>query len=192
MSEAHAPSAALAPTVLPFPRQRPFPQDSTARAAFADYYRQDFLSLTRFVMRLGATAYEAADAAQSAFVLAYEQWESLRNPRAWLRTVAKRRLHVLRSGTAREQPADQLPDLPGGRCPVAAVELGEEEARVYEALSWLPPRQREVMAWTLDGYRPQEIAQIMGIAPEAARKNLERGRTLLKQALLKPAGGSGQ
>ncbi|MFE5126554.1 sigma factor-like helix-turn-helix DNA-binding protein, partial [Streptomyces sp. NPDC056669] len=54
------------------------------------------------------------------------------------------------------------------------------------------PRQREVMAWTLDGYRPQEIAQIMGIAPEAARKNLERGRTLLKQALLKPAGGSGQ
>ncbi|BBJ37380.1 hypothetical protein SSPO_000980 [Streptomyces antimycoticus] len=75
---------------------------------------------------------------------------------------------------------------------MAAVELGEEEARVYEALSWLPPRQREVMAWTLDGYRPQEIAQIMGIAPEAARKNLERGRTLLKQALLKPAGGSGQ
>ncbi|BBJ37379.1 hypothetical protein SSPO_000970 [Streptomyces antimycoticus] len=105
MSEAQAPSAALAPTVLPFPRQRPFPQDSTARAAFADYYRQDFLSLTRFVMRLGATAYEAADAAQSAFVLAYEQWESLRNPRAWVRTVAKRRLHVLRSGTAREQPA---------------------------------------------------------------------------------------
>ncbi|MGP3938371.1 hypothetical protein [Streptomyces sp. OE57] len=42
------------------------------------------------------------------------------------------------------------------------------------------------------GYRPQEIAQVMGIAPEAARKNLERGRTLLKQALLKPAGGSGR
>ncbi|MFE2672416.1 sigma-70 family RNA polymerase sigma factor [Streptomyces hygroscopicus] len=63
---------------------------------------------------------------------------------------------------------------------------------MYEALSWLPPRQREVMAWTLDEYRPQEIAQIMGMTPEAARKNPERGRTLLKQALLRPADGGGQ
>nr|WP_305257089.1 sigma factor-like helix-turn-helix DNA-binding protein [Streptomyces sp. NBS 14/10] len=59
-------------------------------------------------------------------------------------------------------------------------------------MSWLPVRQREVMAWTLDGYRPQEIAQIIGITPEAARKNLERGRALLKQALLGPAAGGGQ
>ncbi|KAK1186427.1 sigma factor-like helix-turn-helix DNA-binding protein [Streptomyces sp. NBS 14/10] len=56
----------------------------------------------------------------------------------------------------------------------------------------MPVRQREVMAWTLDGYRPQEIAQIIGITPEAARKNLERGRALLKQALLGPAAGGGQ
>ncbi|GAA2359383.1 sigma-70 family RNA polymerase sigma factor [Streptomyces cuspidosporus] len=191
MTDARSRGAVSAPAVV-IPCQRPIPEDSKARAAFAEYYQQDFLALTRFVMRLGAAPHEAADAAQSAFVLAFEQWDSIRNPGAWLRTVAKRRLDALRSGVVREQLADRLPDLPGGRCPVAAVELGEEEARVYEALSWLPTRQREVMAWTLDGYRPQEIAQIMGITPEAARKNLERGRALLKQALLRPADGSGQ
>ncbi|MFK4272590.1 RNA polymerase sigma factor [Streptomyces milbemycinicus] len=191
MTDSRSRSAVSAPAVV-IPCQRPIPEDSKARAAFAEYYQRDFLGLTRFVMRLGAKPHEAADAAQSAFVLAFEQWDSIRSPGAWLRTVAKRRFDALRSGSVREQLADQLPDLPGGQCPVAAVELGEEEARVYEALSWLPTRQREVMAWTLDGYRPQEIAQIIGITPEATRKNLERGRALLKQALLRPADGGGQ
>ncbi|MDT0547758.1 RNA polymerase sigma factor [Streptomyces lonegramiae] len=191
MTDARSRSALSAPKVV-IPCQRPIPEDSKARAAFPEYYQRDFLGLTRFLMRLGAKPHEAADAAQSAFVLAFEQWDSIRNPGAWLRTVAKRRSDALCSGSVREQLADQLPDLPGGRCPVAAVELGEEEARVYEALSWLPARQREVMAWTLDGYRPQEIAQIMEITPEAPRKNLERGRALLKQALLRPADGGGQ
>ncbi|WP_327706784.1 sigma-70 family RNA polymerase sigma factor [Streptomyces decoyicus] len=173
--------------VSPAPRFPPAPGESGARSEFAACYEQEIVRLTRFVMHLGAAPHEAADIAQSAFAVAFEQWESIQHPRAWLRTVAQRKMQAMRY--PREELTDQLPDLPGGRCPVDAVELSEEEARVYEALSWLPDRQREVMAWTLDGYKPQEIARLMKVTPEAVRQNLHRGRTLLKRALLSPTSG---
>lgn len=176
-----------APLARVFPRPRPIPETTSSRAAFADYYAKDMALLVRFLMRYGATVHEAADVAHTAFTLAFEQWESIDHPRAWLRRVASRRLVRLRD--SREQLTDEMPDVPGGRCPVTAVELGEEEARVYEALSWLPERQREVMAWTLEGFRPNEIAAELGLRPEAVRQNLHRARALLKRALLAKGDG---
>ncbi|WP_435797656.1 RNA polymerase sigma factor [Streptomyces klenkii] len=165
-----------------FPHLRPEPDTSSSRAAFADHYAKDMALLVRFVMRHGAAIHEAADIAHAAFAEAFECWESIEHPRAWLRRVASRRLSRLRN--SKEKLTDEIPDMPGGRCPVAAVELGEEEARVYEALDWLPERQKAVMAWTLDGFRPTEIAAELGMRPEAVRQNLHRARELLKRALL--------
>ncbi|MFG2880684.1 hypothetical protein ACGFYU_37700 [Streptomyces sp. NPDC048337] len=46
--------------------------------------------LARFVMKHGASPQEAADAAHEAFATAYPQWDSIRFPARWLRTVAVR------------------------------------------------------------------------------------------------------
>jgi len=175
-------AAAAAPATL-------YPSAGTrSRAAFAHCYQQQLTPVIRFIMRNGASPHEAADIAQSTFVLAYEAWDAIEHAPAWLRRVAYRQL--LRVRRAREDPCAVLPDLPGGRCPMAAVELGEQEARVYEALSWLPARQREVMAWTFDGFSPAEIAQELSIEPAAVRQSLARARKNLKRALGISKGGA--
>ena len=44
------------------------------------------------LMKCGANEQEAADAAQKAFWLLLRKWNTVSNPRAWLRTVAFRQL----------------------------------------------------------------------------------------------------
>ena len=51
------------------------------------------------------------------------------------------------------------------------------------ALAALPPKQREVMAWCIDGYSPAEIAGELGADPAAVRQNLAKARKNLKQML---------
>ncbi|WP_432076562.1 RNA polymerase sigma factor [Streptomyces wuyuanensis] len=152
-----------------------------ARFDFARFYTDHIASLTRFVMRLGATPYEAADAAHTAFTEAFPQWAQIASPGAWLRTVAAR--CYLRQTGLRDRPVENLPDRPGGGCPVAAVVLKEEEERVYRALHLLPPKQRQVMAWHLDGYSHAEIGRQLGMTAEAVRQNYARARSGLKRSL---------
>jgi DNA-binding CsgD family transcriptional regulator len=57
---------------------------------------------------------------------------------------------------------------------------------VLRLLAGLPPRQREVMAWTIDGYDPEEIAQLTGKNPATVRSHLRHARTSLKAALVQP------
>lgn len=156
-------------------------QDSGTRTDFAAFYAQQMPRLVRFVMRHGATIHEATEAAQAAFSMAFEQWSAITEPAAWLRTVAWRLW--LRGRQRREHPVECLPDLPGGHCPVAAFELSEQQERVYEALRWLPMKQRQAMAWHFDQFSAQETAQHLNTTAEAVRQNLTRARANLRQAL---------
>ncbi|AYN31607.1 RNA polymerase ECF-subfamily sigma factor [Streptomyces albus] len=155
---------------------------------FRLYYAQHTGRLVRHLMRLGAEPYEAAEAVQSAFTEAYAVWPHLTHPGAWLRTVAYR--HFLRREARRRELTDAPPDSPSPSCPLRAVEIKEEELRVYEALASLPPQPRRVMAWHLDGYRTAEIAQALGMQPEAVRQNLARARARLKAVLGLTQGGA--
>jgi RNA polymerase sigma factor (sigma-70 family) len=157
-----------------------------SRLDFVMFYSEHLAILTRFVMRLGASPYEAAEAAHVAFVEAFPKWSQITSPRAWLRTVAARA--YLRQTRLRDQPTDTIPDQPGGKCPLEAVVLKDEEQHVYAALGTLPPRQRQVMAWHLDGFSHTEISDELGITVEAVRQNYARARASLKRALGLAAG----
>ncbi|MEU2772889.1 sigma-70 family RNA polymerase sigma factor [Streptomyces sp. NPDC007162] len=152
-----------------------------SRAGFALFYYRHAAGLIRFVMRLGATPHEAADAVHTAFTEAFPRWPQITAPHAWLRTVSTR--SYLRQTAGREHPTALIPDTPGGACPAETVALKEEEQRVYTALAVLPPRQRHVMAWHLDGFTHAEIASALGITPEAVRQNYARARAALKRSL---------
>jgi RNA polymerase sigma factor (sigma-70 family) len=149
-------------------------------ADFADCYARDMAGLIWFVMSLGATAEVAADVAQSAFADAFPVWPTIRHPRAWLRRVAERGYY--RRGS-RETPVESPPERPGPLPTASAAELRDEARTVLAALAALPPKQRQVMAWCVDGYSPAEIARELGADPAAVRQNLAKARKNLKQLL---------
>ncbi|WP_241845343.1 RNA polymerase sigma factor [Streptomyces silvensis] len=155
---------------------------------FSLFYARHLSRLVRHLMRLGAEPHEAAEAAQSAFTEAYALWPRLTHPGAWLRTVAYR--HFLRREARCRELTDTPPETLSPSCPLRAVEIKEEELRVYEALASLPPQPRRVMAWHLDGYGTAEIAHALDMKPDAVRQNLGRARARLKAVLGLTQGGA--
>jgi len=154
------------------------PAGNGVRVPFDQFYRAEMAALTRFVRRYGADVHAAADAAHDAFAQAYPQWDTIQNPRAWLRLVACRIYYRRR---LRDTPVEEVPDRPVIYEDTA--EIGEQGRRVSEALAALPERQRQVMAWHMDGYDNTEIARQLRITAAAVRQNLCRGRQALKQRL---------
>lgn len=161
-----------------------------AVADFAVCYTQELSSLTWFVMSLGADAHRAADVAQSAFAEAFVVWDRIQRPGAWLRRVAGRLYY--RYLTIQESPVEELPDRQGPLSAASEVELHDEARRVLAALADLPPKQRQVMAWTIDGFSPAEIARELDVDPATVRQSLAKARKNLKQQLGIAGGGHGR
>ena len=108
-----------------------------------------------------------------------QTWSTIRHPRAWLRTVAVREYHRVRTLEA-EVLTDSLPE---GMVPAADDGL-EDRARARAALaafSQLPPRQREVMSWCRDEFTPAEIARELGIDAAAVRQSIAKARRNLRK-----------
>jgi RNA polymerase sigma-70 factor (ECF subfamily) len=151
-----------------------------------ELHRAEYRSLLRFLLYQGAELAEAQDAVQEAFSVLCRPnvLAAVSSPRAWLRTVAYR--CWLRQDV--RVPVDPVPDLleqqalsqKDWHTPLAAVELREEHVRVATMLRALSPKQREAMAWHIDGFSTPEIAEAMGIEPSAVRQNLSRARAALK------------
>ena len=145
-------------------------------APFAEFFRAEHKKLVRFVIAIGADGDEAAEIAQAAFVKAFEGWEGIRAPRAWIRRVAVNELTAARRAARRETPQATLPDAPGPLSTAIAVELTEEARQVLAVLQALPPRQRQVMAWIIDGFGAAEIAGELGVSPESVRQSHAKAR----------------
>lgn len=158
----------------------------TTPVSVAELHRTEYTSVLRFLLYQRATWAEAHDAVQDAFLSACEPGalDGVRSPQAWLRTVAyrswKRRngrspLHLV-SLSAGEDTVDW-------RTPLLAAELSEQQRQVVALLQGLPDKQRQIMAWHLDGFSTQEIAEHMRVREIAVRKNLSRARRTLKERL---------
>jgi RNA polymerase sigma-70 factor (ECF subfamily) len=128
----------------------------------------------------GARLPDAADLAQDTMIEALNNWQTIEHPRAWIRRVASRKFGRSLAGT--EEPVDQVdgrPLLPA-RCDLTDW---EQHRDIRHLLALLPPRQRQVMAWTYDGYEPHEIADELGITAEAVRSSLRLARRKLAEQL---------
>lgn len=156
---------------------------------FSACYERGFSSLVWFVMSLGTDPQRAADVAQSAYAEAFAVWDRIEQPAARLRRVAGRIFY--RNLVARETPVEAIPE----QGPLSAANVAEfrDEARtVLAALADLPPKQRQVMAWSIDGFSPAEIARELGTDPAAVRQNLAKARKNLIQQLGIAGGGHGR
>jgi RNA polymerase sigma factor (sigma-70 family) len=143
---------------------------------FAQFFRAEHKKLIRFVMAIGAGDDEAAEIAQVTFFKAFESWDAIRAPGAWIRRVAVNELTAVRQAARRETPQATLPDAPVRVSTALAVELSEEATQVLAALRALPPGQRQVMAWIIDGFGAAEIARELGVSPESVRQSHAKAR----------------
>ena len=142
---------------------------------FSCFYREHFRRLVAYLIYQGAAAHLAADLAQDAMTTAYRRWPAITSPRAYVYKVA---------GRAFLRHALDAPELPVGEVPEPTSVLPRpEEAeawlqaqQVIAVLRALPSRQRQVLALTIDGWPPAEIAELLGIDPAAVRSNLMKAR----------------
>ncbi|MET7996040.1 sigma-70 family RNA polymerase sigma factor [Amycolatopsis sp. NPDC005232] len=148
------------------------------RADFDDFFRADFPLLVGFLRKQGHDRATAEDAAQEAMTKALSSWDGITHPKAWVRTTAVRAAnnnHRQRKGhedfEPEKHPAVSDPGL---------VEY-EERTLIVQVLEQLPPRQREVMAWYIDGYSVEEIAAALTMRPSTVRSNLRHARRQLER-----------
>jgi RNA polymerase sigma-70 factor (ECF subfamily) len=155
-------------------------------AEFSAFYREFTPTLVAFLVWQGARVSDATEIAQDTMTLVFQSWESIRQPKAWARTVASRG-YARRIGSLQEDPTDPLPTVHTPLLPIDTdLDALTGRHEVLRLLALLPPRQRQVMAWTYDGYHPTEIAQELALTPEAVRASLLKARRTLAEYL---AGG---
>lgn len=148
---------------------------------FTEFFRAEHKKLIRFVMTLNANSDQAAEIARATFFKALQTWDTIHSPRAWIRRVAKNELMAARLAARREAPYETMPDAQAPVSTGLAVELNDEGRQVIAALRTLPPKQREVMAWIVDGFSAAEIARELGVSPESVRQNHSKARKHLRR-----------
>ena len=147
---------------------------------YARVYQAEKPRLVRFLIRCGANRHDADDAAQRALAGLFEQWETVRNPRSWLRKVALREFTGASSTNERRLEGHDQLSIPSD--PSDIESLLEQDA-VLSAIRQLPPLQRQVFALHFDHLSTREIAETLQITEAAVRQNLARTRARLKELL---------
>jgi len=156
-------------------------------AAYSAFYRAEVKALVNFLLWMGAGLADATDIAQETMIEAYQGWPSIRHPRAWTRRVASRRYGRQQFGQEVVTEPELLSPLLSASADIAAWEQRHDVLRLLAMLPW---RQRQVMAWTFDGYQPQEIAVELQITAEAVRASLKLARRTLAERLGRAGGAT--
>jgi len=160
------------------------PRSSAVRRDFIGLYDREHPNVVRFVMRCGASLSDADNAAEEAFLSAWElveqgKWAGIVNWRAWLRKVA---LDAYRRGGTRMRPAAiSGTDLPARTSLHDA--LSPATRLVLEELCKLPPRAQAVIAFDLDGFPVPVIATHLGETDQDVRRLLRDARAILAARL---------
>jgi RNA polymerase sigma-70 factor, ECF subfamily len=134
---------------------------------FDGLFQTLYPSLYRYLHRLTGDADAAEDIAQEAFVRLLRQELPDAEVRPWLFTVAmnlvrdrarksERRHRLLTNAPALSRPA-ALPD--------EDLERTERILSVRRVLEQLPERDRQLLLMREEGFKYEEIAQVVGVAP---------------------------
>jgi RNA polymerase sigma factor (sigma-70 family) len=155
--------------------------------SFDEFFRRDYPSLVAFLRKLGFDRESAEDAAEDAMIDAYENWDALRWPRAYVRKAAQ---HAAGGQAKRDRARVQLSIvggwLPGSQDDTLKHAEIEEKESILSLLATLPHRCREVVVWYLDGFSTNEIAEHLRVTSATVRSQLRHARDALKKAFQNP------
>ena len=155
--------------------------------AFRELYRRHTPRLYQLVLRLVESEHDAEDIVQETWIRAAEaaanfRWESAFA--TWLTGIAVNRFRELLRKRNRwpSLALDQVAE------PESRAEHVGERIDLERALSLLPVGYRTVLVLhDLEGYRHEEIAEQLGIAPGTSKSQLFHARRYVR-TLLEPAG----
>jgi DNA-directed RNA polymerase specialized sigma24 family protein len=167
---------------LPQPGIPSGPREATvADPEFATCYQAEMPALISFLIKCGAEPDDAPETAQDAFRELFGQWKAVGVPKKWLRRVAfpifLRR--PVRNAAAPEEDHDE-PAVPGAS---SRFDFGEEERNFIALTRLLSTAQRAVLALHIEGFQALDIAETLGMKPDAVRKNLKESRATLMNSL---------
>lgn len=144
----------------------------------------------RSALRLTTDPHTADDLTQETMLRAWRRRDWLRDPQAvrvWLFRITanlwRDRIRRNRSPIARPDPLD---DVRAAREAGPHRQLiGEEDlSRALRSLDSLPDRQRQVLyLHACEDFSASEIADVLGISPEAVRSNLSAARARMRELL---------
>jgi RNA polymerase sigma-70 factor (ECF subfamily) len=158
------------------------------RRVFDDIVRAHRRELYRVARRILGSHEDADEAAQEAFVRAWRSLARFRGEaslRTWLIRIV---LNVARTQRARRAPTTPLEEAgavaAGGERAEERVRRREVRRRVRDAVSQLPPRQREVVALKVFSeltYR--DVAHVMGLSEGAVKAHLHQAVANLRRRM---------
>ncbi len=154
-----------------------------------DLYRQHRMRLVRLAILLVDEPATAEDVVQEAFTGLHRNWSRLRDAAAavgYLRTavVNGSRSVLRRRKTAREYVP---PHAVNARSAESLAMLSSEHQAVVNALSKLPPRQREVLVLRYyGGLSEAEISEAAGISKGTVKSTASRALEALQKAMQSP------
>ena len=160
-------------------------------AAFLQVYERHRDAVFRFAYRLSGTVEAAEDITHDCFLSLIKKPQNFIPGRASLRTYllsAARNLWLKQFRTlGRESAIDELTDdryIDVGRGPLRGLLDDELSLKVKEAVSNLPPMQREALIlFEYEGLALSEIAEMVGTDVGAVKARLHRARQGLKGSL---------
>ncbi|MFE4778050.1 sigma-70 family RNA polymerase sigma factor [Streptomyces sp. NPDC056713] len=150
-------------------------QTSVVDEEFAAFYRLHVKRLIAFLINQNASLNDAADIAQATMEKLYQRWNDIEHHKAWVYKVASREL-IRKFSDARESPVEEIPESSSLLPDSGGVSEWESQYDALRVLRILPPRQRQIMAWTLSDFTPAEIAEQLGLSSEAVRASLKKAR----------------
>jgi RNA polymerase sigma factor (sigma-70 family) len=158
------------------------------RDGFASFFHQRYGSTVVLLMTMGASRADAEEIAQETMIAAWQKWLVIREPAAWVRTTATRKLWKRNHQQVATTPLDENT----AQLPVSEPDLAvfsEEQQQVLRRLRRLPPAQRMVAALYYDGLTAEEIAVTTGKPATTVRSHLRHARTTLKEVIASDRSG---
>lgn len=147
---------------------------------FDRLYREEADRLWRALVAFSGDPELASDAAAEAFAQCIRRGDQVRDPRAWVWRAA---FAIARGALKERSRWETLAEVEDRPAPEDGL------VRLTQALSLLSPKQRAaILLRHYAGYRPHEVARMLGIAPATVRVHLARARRSLSKHLEEGSG----
>lgn len=148
--------------------------DEATAEKIENFFRWRYRTLVALALFLGVSQQEAEDAVSATMEEMVGRWPEIRNPAAYARRAVMSNLIKAKERSRKlihrlKERGHASPDAHFDQ----AMTIWENQQWVDQLLSSLPPAQREVLAYLVEGFKPAEVAILLGKTPACVRKNLQ-------------------
>ncbi|WP_297609976.1 RNA polymerase sigma factor [Nocardia sp.] len=142
---------------------------------FIEFYRKSVPRLVGFLILQGARRADAAEIVQETMTKAWNSWSTINLPMAWARKTASR-VWLRRIASLEEDLIGEFPENSALCSRTSDIDEWIARDHYYRVVSGLPPRQRQVMVWAMEGCAAAEIAELLQISQATVRSHLRKAR----------------